>query len=99
MNFWLILGFTGQLIFGLRFVIQWICSERKKESYIPIAFWYCSIVGGIILFIYAVSIKDPVFILGQSMGVIIYTRNLILIRNKRLKEGPPPAMPPASMGL
>jgi len=86
MNFWLILGFTGQLIFGLRFLIQWICSERRKESYIPVAFWYCSIVGGLILFIYAISIKDPVFILGQSVGVIIYTRNLILIRNKRLKQ-------------
>jgi len=99
MNFWLILGFTGQLIFALRFIIQWICSERKKESYIPIAFWYCSIIGGLILFIYAISIKDPVFIVGQSMGVIIYTRNLVLIRNKRLKDDDSGQIPQAPVGL
>ena len=83
MNYWLVLGFTGQLLFGMRFLIQWICSERRQESYIPIAFWYCSIMGGLILFVYALHIQDPVFIVGQSLGVIIYGRNLILIHRKR----------------
>jgi lipid-A-disaccharide synthase-like uncharacterized protein len=84
MNMWLILGFTGQIIFGARFLVQWICSEIKKESHIPIVFWYLSISGGLILLIYAIHIKDPVFTLGQSMGLIVYTRNLILIYKKKM---------------
>jgi len=83
MNGWLILGFTGQLLFGLRFLVQWLCSERKKESYIPIIFWYFSIGGGIILLTYAIYRKDPVFIVGQSMGLIVYVRNLVLIYRKK----------------
>jgi len=86
MNWWLVLGFTGQLLFGLRFLVQWISSERKKESYIPIIFWYFSIGGGVILFIYAWHIKDPVFILGQSTGLIVYMRNLRLIYKKEKRE-------------
>ncbi|MCR4338080.1 MAG: lipid-A-disaccharide synthase N-terminal domain-containing protein [Candidatus Omnitrophica bacterium] len=83
MNFWLVLGFTGQALFASRFIVQWICSERRGESYIPIVFWYLSLAGGAILLIYAISIKDPVFIVGQSTGVIVYLRNLVLIsRNK-----------------
>ena len=80
---WLVLGFIGQALFGARFLIQWICSEVKKESHIPIAFWYLSIIGGAILLVYAISQKDPVFILGQSTGVIVYTRNLRLIYKKK----------------
>jgi len=83
MNIWLIVGFLGQICFGARFFIQWICSEKKGESYIPIVFWYCSIAGGLILAVYAIHIKDPVFIMGQSMGVVIYARNLALIHRKR----------------
>jgi len=79
----LVLGFTGQIIFGSRFLIQWICSEIKKESHIPIAFWYLSLCGGCLLLVYALFRKDPVFILGQSTGIIVYTRNLILISRKR----------------
>jgi len=86
MNKWLILGFIGQAIFGARFLIQWICSEIKKESHIPISFWYCSILGGAILLIYAISRRDPVFILGQSTGVIVYARNLRLIYKKKKAE-------------
>ena len=86
MNSWLVIGFLGQILFGARFFIQWICSERKKESYIPIAFWYCSIAGGIILAFYAIHINDPVFIIGQSMGVVIYLRNLMLIYKKRQEQ-------------
>ena len=76
---WLVIGFAGQLLFGLRFLVQWVCSEIKKESHIPIVFWYFSILGGIILLTYAVYRKDPVFILGQSTGIIVYARNLRLI--------------------
>jgi len=83
MDKWLILGFTGQLLFGLRFLVQWICSEIKKESHIPIVFWYLSLGGGLILCIYSIYIKDPVFIVGQSAGIIVYIRNLRLIYNKK----------------
>jgi len=86
MNTWLVLGFAGQILFGLRFLVQWICSEIKKESHIPIAFWYFSIGGGAILLIYAIHIGDPVFILGQSAGVIVYVRNLILIYRKKKED-------------
>ena len=82
---WLVIGFTGQLLFGLRFLVQWICSEVKQESHIPIVFWYFSIFGGAILLTYAIHRQDPVFILGQSLGFMIYTRNLVLL--KREKEG------------
>jgi lipid-A-disaccharide synthase-like uncharacterized protein len=86
MSGWVIVGFLGQIIFGMRFLIQWISSEKKKESHIPIAFWYLSLVGGIILFIYAVHRKDPVFITGQSFGLIVYIRNLCLIYSKKSLE-------------
>ena len=79
----LIVGFVGQIAFGARFVIQWLVSEKKGESTIPIAFWYCSIAGSVILLTYAIHREDPVFILGQSLGSIIYIRNLILIDRKR----------------
>ena len=76
---WISIGFFGQLLFFLRFFIQWLASEQKKESVIPIAFWYCSIGGGIILLAYAIYRRDPVFIAGQSCGIFIYLRNLRLI--------------------
>ena len=84
---WLIIGFSGQIIFGMRFLVQWICSEIKKESHIPIVFWYLSISGGLILLTYAIFRKDPVFILGQSTGLIVYLRNLHLIYQKKKWEG------------
>lgn len=83
MKFWLIFGFLGQFLFGMRFLVQWICSERKKESYIPLAFWYFSISGGTVLLVYAIYIQDPVFIVGQGMGLLVYIRNLILIARKK----------------
>ncbi|MEM8571272.1 MAG: lipid-A-disaccharide synthase N-terminal domain-containing protein [Pseudomonadota bacterium] len=76
---WVVLGLSGQLLFSMRFLIQWITSERARKSVIPVAFWYFSIAGGIILFTYAVYRRDPVFILGQATGIIIYSRNLYLI--------------------
>ncbi len=87
---WLIIGFAGQALFASRFIVQWLISEKKGKSVIPIAFWYLSISGGLLLLTYAIWRKDPVFILGQSMGVFIYTRNLMLIyrerRNSRLPQ-------------
>ncbi len=76
---WLALGFTAQFAFFMRFVVQWIASEREKKSVVPVAFWYFSLAGGIMLLAYSIYRKDPVFILGQSMGLVIYSRNLILI--------------------
>tara|TARA_B100000963_G_scaffold353351_1_gene367897 strand:- start:2103 stop:2399 length:297 start_codon:yes stop_codon:yes gene_type:complete len=78
----LIIGFTGQGLFASRFIVQWIYSENKGESLIPLSFWYLSIFGGIGLLIYAIFRKDPVIILGQSFGILIYLRNLILIYKK-----------------
>lgn len=81
-NLWICLGFAGQLLFGSRFLIQWIASERKKESIIPLAFWYLSIGGSVILLLYAIHRRDPVFIFGQCTGLFIYFRNLSLIYKK-----------------
>ena len=85
-NLWLIFGFAFQLCFALRFIIQWISSEKQKKSVIPISFWYLSLIGSSGLLVYAIHIKDPVFILGQSMGIIVYVRNLRLIYKKAKKE-------------
>lgn len=82
-TFWLIFGFTGQALFSLRFVIQWLYSERKGRSVIPVAFWYFSVAGGLTLLTYAIYRRDPVFILGQAGGVFIYLRNLHLILRER----------------
>jgi len=76
---WVCIGFTGQAIFGMRFVIQWIASERRKRSYIPTVFWYLSITGSVVLLAYAIYRLDPVFIAGYSLNMIIYFRNIYLI--------------------
>ena len=82
-NQWLIIGFVGQALFGARFIIQWLVSEKKGESTIPLAFWYCSIGGAVVLLTYAIHRQDPAFIVGQSLGSIVYIRNLILIDRKK----------------
>lgn len=80
----LIIGFIGQGLFASRFIFQWIYSEKKGESSIPVIFWYLSIFGGLGLLTYAIFRKDPVIILGQLFGIFIYLRNLILIyKNKK----------------
>jgi lipid-A-disaccharide synthase-like uncharacterized protein len=79
---WLIVGFLGQLFFSARFIVQWIYSEINKKSIIPLAFWFFSILGGLTLLAYAVHRKDPVFILGQSAGLLIYARNLYFINKQ-----------------
>ena len=86
MNTWLIIGFLAQGFFASRFLVQWIVSEKKKESVMPLYFWYSSVVGGLLLLIYAIHILDPVFIVGQSMGLLIYSRNLVLIHRKKSRE-------------
>ncbi|KTD00672.1 lipid-A-disaccharide synthase [Legionella geestiana] len=86
---WLVLGLTGQGIFAARFIVQWIVSERQRQSVIPVAFWYLSMLGGVLLFMYAIYKRDPVFIIGQSTGVFVYGRNLWLIHKRRVLETAP----------
>ncbi|MDP8253391.1 MAG: lipid-A-disaccharide synthase N-terminal domain-containing protein [Candidatus Kaelpia aquatica] len=81
-NLWLLVGFLGQIMFSMRFLIQWLASEKRKKSIVPVSFWYFSIAGGVLLLSYSIFRKDPVFMLGQSVGVIIYSRNLYLIHKK-----------------
>ena len=80
---WLVVGFAGQVAFTGRFVLQWLYSEYKKRSVIPVSFWYLSIVGSTLLFAYAIYRQDPVFIVGQAFGSIVYFRNLQLIAKSR----------------
>jgi len=80
---WVIFGLAGQMLFMGRFLVQWIASEREKRSVMPVAFWYFSIGGGLMLFTYACYRGDPVFILGQSIGIFIYARNLWLIHAEK----------------
>ena len=86
-SLWLGLGFVAQAIFASRFIVQWISSEKAGQSVVPIAFWYLSLGGSLLLLIYAIYRKDPVFIIGQSIGGLIYARNLALIARKRSAEG------------
>ena len=86
---WLTIGFTAQLMFSMRFIVQWIASERARRSIVPETFWYFSLAGGALLFAYAVYRLDPVFMLGQGMGLFIYARNLhFILRGKRLAAAP-----------
>lgn len=84
-TFWIIIGLAGQLFFTMRFAVQWISTEKKRESVIPVLFWYLSIMGSILLLSYAIYRKDPVFILGQSFGFIVYFRNLHFIHKGKKK--------------
>jgi lipid-A-disaccharide synthase-like uncharacterized protein len=81
--YWWVIGFSGQLVFASRFWVQWVASERAKASVVPLAFWWLSIAGGLLSLAYAVYRLDPVFILGQLTGTVIYARNLALIRKAR----------------
>ena len=83
---WLVIGFMGQMFFSARFFLQWIYSEIKKRSVIPLGFWYFSLLGGATLLAYAIYREDPVFIVGQGAGLIIYSRNLILIKKRNSEE-------------
>ena len=81
-HIWLAIGFIGQILFFTRFLLQWIASEKKKSSVVPVSFWYFSIAGGAVLLAYAIYRQDPVFIAGQGLGVLIYARNLYFIHRK-----------------
>lgn len=76
---WIAIGFAGQGLFFARFFVQWIASERRKQSVVPRAFWFLSIGGGLVLLAYAIHRNDPVFIVGQATGLLIYSRNLWFI--------------------
>jgi lipid-A-disaccharide synthase-like uncharacterized protein len=76
---WLIIGFAGQALFTARFLVQWIASERKRDSVVPVAFWWLSLLGGLTLLSYASYRQDPVIIVGQGMGLVVYARNLMLV--------------------
>jgi lipid-A-disaccharide synthase-like uncharacterized protein len=88
-QFWLSIGFLAQGFFSMRFIVQWVVSEKRKESVFPVSFWFFSLCGGLTLFIYAIHRQDPVFILGEGAGILIYLRNLFLIwrKQRRLAGG------------
>jgi len=92
-DLWLIVGFAGQFVFGARFIVQWIASERERRSHVPVQFWYLSLAGAVITTIYAIHRRDPVFIVGQASGMVVYVRNLMLIH--RHAERDPAPTPPA----
>src|SRR5947209_20461098 len=89
-TFWLVVGFLGQATFTARFLVQWIASEKKRDSVVPVAFWWLSLLGGMALLSYAISRRDPVIIVGQAMGLFVYVRNLMLVgkaaRRRALRE-------------
>lgn len=77
---WFVLGLMGQAAFSGRFLVQWLASERAGRSIVPSVFWYLSIAGSLLLLVYSIYKRDVVFILGQSLGIIVYSRNLLLLR-------------------
>jgi lipid-A-disaccharide synthase-like uncharacterized protein len=84
---WLLLGLLGQAAFSARFLVQWLASERRRRSVVPSSFWWLSLAGGALLLAYALHRRDPVFLLGQSAGLAVYLRNLVLI-GRRPSGGP-----------
>jgi lipid-A-disaccharide synthase-like uncharacterized protein len=93
---WLAVGFAGQALFSMRFLVQWLASERERRSVIPLSFWYFSVLGGLTLLAYALYRADPVFIVGQLGGVFIYGRNLhFILLERRTSEADGTAAPTA----
>jgi lipid-A-disaccharide synthase-like uncharacterized protein len=88
-NVWLAVGFAGQLLFTSRFLVQWIASERRGQSTVPTAFWWLSLAGAALLLAYAIFRRDPVFVLGQLFGFVVYVRNLVLIGRRYPETSPP----------
>lgn len=82
-KFWIVMGFSAQFLFSSRFLVQWIASEKVGHSIVPVSFWFLSVAGGILLFFYAIWRKDPVFIVGQGTGLLVYLRNLFMIIRDR----------------
>ena len=96
-SFWTLFGFLGQFLFTSRFIVQWLFSERAGRSVTPVHFWYLSIVGSLMLLAYAIAVRDPVIILGQAFGTIVYTRNLVLMRRHDADEVAPTEEEPEQM--
>jgi len=102
-DIWMAVGFFGQALFASRFIVQWIATERRRKSVVPVAFWYLSLAGSVVLLAYAISRLDPVFIAGFSLNMIIYLRNLYFIHGRPAKvmasqpngAAPPPDDRPA----
>ena len=88
-DFWVLLGLAGQALFTARFLVQWIASEKNQRSVVPVWFWYLSLIGGSISLCYAIGIGSLPFALGQATGLMVYTRNLMLIRRGRARAGEP----------
>jgi lipid-A-disaccharide synthase-like uncharacterized protein len=88
---WLCIGLVGQGLFFMRFFVQWLASERKRQSVIPPAFWYFSLAGGLVLLSYAVWRADPIFIIGQASGLAIYSRNLYFVASAGQQQHAIPA--------
>lgn len=95
---WLAIGFLAQLMFSMRFIVQWVASERARQSIVPEAFWYFSFLGGLMLFAYAIYRMDPVFILGQGGGLLIYARNIHFIWQRKGETGQTSAAQPLPPG-
>ncbi|GJE55899.1 MULTISPECIES: lipid-A-disaccharide synthase N-terminal domain-containing protein [Methylobacterium] len=85
-DFWLVFGILAQLVFGSRFILQWIASEREGRSVMPLSFWFLSIVGGLMTLVYGFVRKEPVIIIGQGLSTGIYVRNLALIFRERRRR-------------
>jgi lipid-A-disaccharide synthase-like uncharacterized protein len=96
LDWWVVVGFAAQAFFTARFAVQWIASERAGRSVIPVAFWLLSLVGGVLLLIYALYRKDPVFIAGQCFGVFVYLRNVYFVVREQKAESAPAQVPAAS---
>lgn len=94
--FWIVFGGVAQAMFFARFLVQWVASERAGRSYIPVAFWYLSLVGAGMMLVYAVHREEPIFLLGQGVGWFVYARNLVLLRREGASATPssPSQAPP-----
>ena len=93
-DWWIVLGFVAQILFTLRFVVQWLASERAGKSVIPFSFWTFSIGGGALLFLYAIVRRDPVYILGQGLSLLIYFRNVSFVLRERREAAAGKGVPP-----
>ena len=82
-DLWLVFGLAAQLVFGSRFVLQWIASERAGRSVMPLSFWFLSIAGGLMTLVYGFVRREPVIIFGQGLSTLIYLRNVVLILRER----------------
>ena len=96
---WVLIGFLGQTLFTFRFMVQWLASEKARRSVTPVLFWWFSLGGGIVLLAYAVHRRDPVFAVGQGSGLLIYLRNLLLIRRERREQATTIIQDPRSAGV